>query len=145
MTRPTRTPISPMETHARTTLHSWSHEKKPDMTVVTVVTWELSGSSESCIWGFGTAVWIGSESNAGGGSMASAGSTTSTCATPPKKSVIRVLSRGRLKRSLRTPWWELIFVTSIESNWEEKKRISFSQVGFEEIFICLPTLAWIPG
>lgn len=48
--------------------------------------------------------------------MNSDGETTSTWATPPKKSVIRALVKGRLKRSLRTPGWEPILTTLYESN-----------------------------
>jgi hypothetical protein len=40
----------------------------------------------------------------------------SACATPPKKSVIRVLLRSRRNRSVRTPKWELILAGSMSLN-----------------------------
>lgn len=45
------------------------------------------------------------------------GDTISTWATPPKKSVMRVLSKGLLKRSLRTPGVEFSLLGSKESNY----------------------------
>lgn len=118
-TQPTRTPTNPTEAQVRSNLHSRSHVKSPDISIV--IREELDGGTKRFIRGFWSAISIrGDESNSSNAvGMQSAGSTTSTWATPPKKSVMRVLSRGRLNRSLRTPWWELIFVTSIESNWEE--------------------------
>jgi hypothetical protein len=46
------------------------------------------------------------------------GGRTSTCATPPKKSVIRVRSKGLGKESDRTPACELILLKSYELNCE---------------------------
>ena len=112
-THPTRTPINPTEAHVRASLHSRSHTKSPD---ITVEIRELDGGSKRLIWDFWSTISVGGESNTNAVGMESTGSTTSTWATPPKKSAMRVLSKGRLNRSLRTPWWELIFVTSIESN-----------------------------
>lgn len=58
---------------------------------------------------------VGGGGKAGGGDGTSGG-MTSTCATPPKKSVMRAPLVDLLKRSVRTPGWEPIFVTSYESN-----------------------------
>ena len=112
-THPTNMPIITTEPHALSSLRATNHVSRCRLCMSWIGRDSRSWCWEASIgifWLWGVVGWGDVEVKLDGGGV------TSTWDTPPKKSVMRARSSGRLNKSLRTPACELILLTSYELN-----------------------------